>query len=235
MDSTFLAKYLDARFTGELLEPAAEHKGMVITISRDTGCDGEPIVKEFIRQLNANLKGISKKHPWQFISKEIFAKSAKKLNVKLDIFDEIETTKDKSFVEDIIHSFSTEKYPSDFKIKKTFREVIESVEKGGGVVVLGRAGVAIVKHSRRNLHVKLTAPVGWRIQKIAKEYGISEAKAAKHINESDKKRGELKKYYMRRKVLYSDYDVVLNVSTLTKKEITLALVSLVEEKGKKRK
>ena len=233
MNSSFLAKYLDVRFTGELAGPPPEHKGMVITLSRETGCDGEPIVRELIRQLNANLKGINKKHPWQFVSKEIFTKSAKKLNIKLDIFDKIENARDQSFVEDIINSFSKEQYPSDFKIKRTFKEIIESVEKGGGVVVLGRAGVAIVKHNRRNLHVKLTAPIGWRIQKIAKEYGISEAKASKHIEESDKKRNDLKKYYMRRKVLFSDFDVVLNVSTLTKKEISSALVSMIEEKGKK--
>jgi cytidylate kinase len=233
MNSTILSKYLDARFVGELLEPPPEHKGMVITISRDTGCDGEPIVKEIIRQLNANLPGISKKHPWRFVSKEIFTKSAKELNVKPDIFDKLENTKDKNFVEEIIHSFSTEKYPSDFKIKRTFKEVIESVEKEGGVVVLGRAGVAIIKHTRRNLHVKLTAPMEWRVEKMAREYGFSKPKTLKHIIDSDKKRDELKKYYMGRKVQFTDYDIVLNVSTLTKKEVCTALVSMIEEKSKR--
>jgi len=233
MNSSFLAKYLDVRFSGELAGPPPEHKGMVITMSRDTGCDGVPIVKEVIKQLNANLKGISKNHPWRFVSKEIFEKSAKKLNVKIDIFDKLEDTKDKGFVEEIINSFSTEQYPSDFKIKRTYKDVIESIERVGGVVVLGRAGVSIVKHGRRNLHVKLAAPLEWRIKKMAKEYGVSEAQASKHVNISDKNRDDLKKYYMGRKVQYTDYDVVLNVSTLTKKEISTALVSMIEEKGKK--
>jgi len=233
MNSTYLSKYLDVRFSGELTGPTAQHKGMVITISRDTGCDGMPIVKEITKQLNANLKGNNKKYPWKFVSKEIFEKSAKKLNVHMDIFDKLEHAKDKGFIEDIIHSFSNEKYPSDFKIKKTFKEVIESVEQGGGVVILGRAGVAIVNHSKRNLHVKLTAPIGWRVQKVAKEYDTTEAKAMKHIQESDKKRQDLKKYYMRRKVHYTDYDIVLNVSSLTKKEICSSLASMIEEKGKR--
>ena len=232
MSANFLSKYLDVRFTGELAEPAPEHKGMVITISRDTGCDGMPIVEEITKQLNANLKGASKKHPWNFVSKEIFEKSAKKLNVHPDIFDKLENSKDKGFVEEIITSFSNENYPSDFKIKKTFKEVIESVEEGGGVVILGRAGVAIVKHTKRNLHINLTAPMGWRIQKMAKEYKFNEAKTRKHIEESDKKRDDLKKYYMRRKVHHSDYDVVLNVSSLSKNEICAALVSIIEQKRK---
>lgn len=232
MGSTFLAKYLNARYAGELVNLAAENKGSVVTISRDTGCDGVPIVQETIKLLNSNLKGASKKSPWQFVSKEIFEKSAKELNVKPDIFDNLEDAKDKGLIEDLLESFSKEKYPSDYKIKKTFKEVIQSIEKGRGVIILGRAGVAIVKHNRRNLHIKLTAPLDWRVQKIAKEYSISESKALKHIKESDAQRQKLKKYYMGRKVHYTDYDMVLNVSSLTKKEICSALVSMIEEKSK---
>ena len=104
--------------------------------------------------------------------------------------------------------------------------------KAGGVVVLGRAGVAIVEHNRRNLHIKLTAPLDWRVNKMAREYGFSKAKTLKHIEESDKNRAKLKKYYMGRKVQYTDYDLVLNVSTLTKKEISSAVVSMIQEKSK---
>jgi len=232
MMTSLLDKYLDVRFTGELAVPSPEHKGMVITMSRETGCDGEPIVKEIIKQLNAKLIGVSKNHPWQFVSKEIFEKSAKKLNVNVDIFDKLESAQDKTFLQEILDSFSTELYPSDFKIKKTYKEVIASCEKIGGVVILGRAGVAIVQHTKRNLHIQLTAPLAWRVEKIAKEYGHTKAKALKHIQKSDKQRDDLKKYYMKRKVQYSDYDVVLNVSTLTKKEISNALVSMIEGKTK---
>lgn len=232
METTFLSKYLNARFTGEITEPDPEHKGMVITISRDTGCSGVPIVKEVIKELNSRLKGVNKKHPWKFVSKEIFKKSAKKLNVDLEIFDRIENVTDRSFVEEIIKSFSTEKYPSEFKIRKTFKEVIQSVEKSGGVVILGRAGVAIVQHNRRNLHIKLTAPLEWRVSKVARSYKISDAKAQKYVAESDRKRSNFKRYFMRRKVDFSDYDVVLNVSTLTKREICTAIVAMIEEKYK---
>jgi cytidylate kinase len=232
MNSTFLSKYLNVRFTGELAEPAHEHKGMVVTVSRDTGCDGVPIVKEIIKELNAELKGINKKYPWSFVSKEIFEKSAKELNVKLDIFENLEDQKDKSFVEEIIRSFSRENYPSDFKIKRTYKEVIESVAKIGGVVIIGRAGVALVEHNKRNLHIKLTAPMEWRIDKMTKEYGYGRAKTLKHIIESDKNREDLKKYYMGRKVQFTDYDVTFNLATLTKKEICNSLVSMIQEKGR---
>lgn len=231
MNSTFLSKYLDVRFSGELAEPPSKHKGMVITLSRDTGCDAVPVVKAVIKELNANLKGNLKNHPWRFVSKEIIEKSAKKLNVKPEVFENLENKKDKNFIEDIINSFSTESYPSDFKIKRTYREVIESVAKTGGVMIVGRAGVAIVEHNRRNLHIKLTAPIDWRVEKMAKEYGFSKAKTLRHIEESDKNRDGLKKYYMGRKAHSTDYDVTFNLATLTKKEICSSLISMINEKG----
>jgi cytidylate kinase len=230
MSSNYLLKYLDVRFMGELAEPPAEHKGMVITMSRDTGCDGMPILEEVRNNLNANLKGINKKHPWNIVSKEIFEKSARKLNVDVDLFDKLENKKDRSFVEDLLISFSKDNYPSDLKIKRTYKEVIESVAKDGAVFILGRAGVAIVEHNRRNLHIKVTAPFEWRVKKLAKEYGTTEASARKHILDSDEKRDDLKAYYMGRKVHFSDYDVVFNEATLTKKEIALAIQNIVELK-----
>lgn len=230
MSSNYLLKYLDVRFMGELAEPPAEHKGMVVTMSRDTGCDGMPILEEVRKNLNAELKGINKKHPWNIVSKEIFEKSAKKLNVDVEIFEKLENQKDRTFVEDILHSFSHDNYPSDWKIKKTYKEVIESVAKEGAIFILGRAGVAIVEHNRRNLHIKVTAPLEWRVKKLAKEYGTTEASAHKHIMISDKKRDDLKKYYMGRKVHFSDYDVVFNEATLTKKEIALAIKNIIQLK-----
>jgi len=230
MDTNFLLKYLDARFIGELNEPPAKHHGMVVTMSRDTGCDGMPILEDVMKGLNAELKGISKKHPWHIVSKEIFEARAKQLKINVDIFDKLESKKDKSFVEEILSSFSKESYPSDIKIKRTFKEIIESVAKRGGVFILGRAGVAIVEHNKRNLHIKVTAPLEWRVKKLAKEYGKSQASARKHILESDASRDKLKKYYMGRKVHFSDYDIVFNEATLTKKEISLAIQNIVRLK-----
>ena len=230
MSSNYLLKYLDARFIGELLEPPPQHKGMVVTMSRDTGCDGMPILEEVQKNLNNDLKGINKKHPWSIVSKEIFEKSAKRLNVDVELFEKIENQKDRSFVEEMLNSFSHESYPSDWKIKKTYREIIESVAKEGAVFILGRAGVAIVEHNKRNLHIKVTAPFEWRVKKLMKEYGSTESSAKKHILRSDEKRDDLKKYYMGRKVHFSDYDVVFNEATLTKKQIAQAIQNIIQLK-----
>lgn len=232
MSANFLLKYLDARFAGELASPPPEHKGMVITMSRDTGCDGMPILLDVIDALNSRLKGVNKNHPWRLVSKEIFEKSAKKLHLNIDQMNNLESQKDRTFVEEILGSFSSESYPSDYKIKKTFKEVIKSVEREGAVFILGRAGVAIVNHNKRNLHIKVTAPLEWRIEKMAKEYGKSKSSAQKHVLESDAQRDKLKRYYMGRKVQLSDYDVVFNEATLSKKEVSLAIQNIIEQKQK---
>ncbi len=227
MESNFLSKYLYARFTDELTLPRGKHKGVTVTVARDTGCDAIPVVKEVIKQLNADLQGAYKDQPWRYMSKEILEQSAKKLNMKPELLDKLIHQKDRNFVEEILLSLSTENYPNDIKIKRTIKEVVQSAEQEGAVIVVGRAGVAIVAHSKRNLHVKLTAPLEWRVAKIAKEYKVSEEQALKHIKESDKQRENLRKYFMGRKVQPTDYDLILNVATLTKKEVVKAMVELI--------
>ncbi|HHL52776.1 MAG TPA: cytidylate kinase-like family protein [Flammeovirgaceae bacterium] len=216
-----------ARFTDELTLPRGKHKGVTVTVARDTGWDAIPVVKEVIKQLNANLQGAYKDQPWRYMSKEILEQSAKKLNMKPELLDKLIHQKDRNFVEEILLSLSTENYPNDIKIKRTIKEVVQSAEQEGAVIVVGRAGVAIVAHSKRNLHVKLTAPLEWRVAKIAKEYKVSEEQALKHIKESDKQRENLRKYFMGRKVQPTDYDLILNVATLTKKEVVKAMVELI--------
>jgi len=230
MDSNFLLKYLDVRFAGELAEAPVKHKGMVVTMSRDTGCDGMPIFQDVMENLNTQLKGVNKNQPWKIASKEIFEASANRLNVNVELINKLE--KERSFVDEFLNSFSNNSYPSDWKIKKTFKEVIQSIEREGGVFILGRAGVAIVEHNRRNLHIKVTAPLEWRVKKMAAEYKTSEASARKHVIESDANRDELKKYYMGRDVKLSDFDIVFNEATLTKKEISLSIQNIIQLKQK---
>ena len=79
MDSNFLLKYLDVRFAGELAEAPVKHKGMVVTMSRDTGCDGMPIFQDVMENLNTQLKSFILNIPDNFSNGAMF-------NVPIDEF-----------------------------------------------------------------------------------------------------------------------------------------------------
>jgi len=231
MSTAFVAKYLDTFIKKDLPKSSSQDRGIVVTVSRDTGCHGSSIVEETVKELNAQVKSTSDTPPWQILSKELLGKSAKALNLKPSAFESLENAKGKNFVEDILDSFSNENNPSDIKIKGIHKKLIESLSRRGNVIILGRAGVAIHKNNIRAVHIKLAAPLEWRIKNSAKEQNITEVEARKRIQESDTSRSDLKRYYMRRTLHYTDYDVILNVSSLTKKEICSCLVSIIEQKG----
>ena len=68
----------------------------------------------------------------------------------------------------------------------------------GRVVLVGRAAPAVLARERDALHVKLVAPRAWRIQVAAARLGVSAAKAAAILDDTDKMRARYSREYYRR-------------------------------------
>ena len=227
MAQNSIAKFLSANYIHTLTEKPVTKKGMVVTISRDAGCDGMPMVDHLIKLLNKKLKLRKGKSKWRSISKEILEQAAEKLNLHPDKVTRLLDAQNKNMFEEMLLGLSAENYHSDIKIKNTIKSVIQALANKGNVVILGRAGVSILEGSKKTLHVKLTAPLPWRIEQIKESQGISKAKATKFAENSDEQRQALKAFYRKRKITYNDYDLVFNVSTLSHKEIAESILRFV--------
>lgn len=231
MAQNSISKFLAANYIQHLTEKPASKKGMVITVSRDAGCDGEAMVELLIKLLNRKVKNKKDKSKWRSISKEVLEKAAEKLNLHPDKVTRLLNAQDRNMFEEMLLGLSAENYPSDIKIKNTIKSVIQSLANKGNVVILGRAGVSILDHSKKTLHIKLTAPLPWRVEHIKEAQGISMAKATKYVAQADEDREALKAFYHGSKITYSDYDLVFNVSTLTQKEIAESIRRLVNARN----
>ncbi len=227
MAQNSIAKFLSANYIQNLKEKPVTKKGMVVTISRDAGCEGELMVDHLIKLLNKRIKLKKGKSKWRSISKEILEQAAEKLNLHPDKVTRLLDAQNKNMFEEMLLGLSAENYPSDIKIKNTIKSVIQSLANKGNVVILGRAGVSILEGSKQTLHVKLTAPLPWRIERIKESQGISKAKATKFAENSDEQRRALKAFYHKRKITYRDYDLVFNMSTLRHKEIAESILRFV--------
>ena len=202
----------------------------IITVSRDCGCSGQSIVRQLVDELN-NVSPPGK-GDWRYVSKEILDESARRLKLKPGKVTRLLNAQDKNLFEEMLLGLSSENYPSDIKIKKTIKSVIEAVANEGNVVILGRGGVAVLGDHKDSLHIKLTAPRAWRIEQMMIDNDISEEKARKAVEESDKDRQSLKSFYAGRDIQLTDYDMVLNVSTLTQDQVVEAIKSAVRVKVK---
>lgn len=226
MNEHILFKYMDRL---KVNPDIMKEEGPVITITREYGCYAGEISEKLVerlRQRNENVKN----QKWNWISKEIVNDAAIKLQTnshQLKHFFDGDTYK---FFGNIIFSFSRPN-ASDDLIKKTVTKLVKSYAEDGYVVIVGRAGGSIAKNIPKSLHIKLVAPISWRIQFVAKRYNISIAEASKRVKEIDRKRSVFLKEFGGDKPDSEFYHAVFNREKLTADEIVDQIMLLAQAKG----
>jgi cytidylate kinase len=200
--------------------------GPIVTISREYGCPSKPIGQMLTDALNKRM--IKPAVPkWKFISKEVVEESARKLDITSVEMNYLISSGEKGIVEDLLTSFSP-LYVSNRKIRKILHDVIKTLALQGHMVFVGRGSVAILQGYPNTLHLRLQAPLKWRVRKICVSRGISEADALKLTNETDKKRTALIELLLGHKFEPHLFDVVFNCNTFSKEEIVDSILRIME-------
>lgn len=92
---------------------------------------------------------------------------------------------------------------------------LRKLAQKGRVIIVGRGGMVVLKDFPGAIHVRLFAPLDWRVQRIAKLENIPPEKARQKIIAEDKRRANyLRQFYG---VDWNDpslYHLVLNVAAL---------------------
>src|SRR5690606_2412637 len=82
-------------------------------------------------------------------------------------------------------------FVTDSSVKKAIREVVLSIARDGYAVIIGRGGVSITRDMANALHVRLVAPLYWRVQNVMKKKGMIIEKAEEYVVNTDEKRQKL--------------------------------------------
>jgi cytidylate kinase len=225
MIDNILFKYMDRL----QVEPDTKKEpGPVITISRECGCFAGEIAEKLVLRLTEENKKV-KKEKWSWISKEILNDAATKLHSNAKQIEHFFKSESYKFLVDIMASFS-KPYASDDLIKRTVTKVVKTYAEQGNVIIVGRAGFAITKDIPRSLHIKLIAPLNWRIKSVAKRYNLTEQEAKKRIEDTGNKRDSFVKLFYGKEHDDSVFHLVLNRDKLSVDEIVEQIMLLAKEK-----
>ncbi len=230
--SNVLLTYMKNRFMKDILIPSNSKSkiGPVVTISREYGCPAKRLAGMLSSALNRiELENYSK-HRWHWIGKEILEESAKELNLKPTMIREVVNKEQSGVVDDIVKSLSHRYYPGDIKIKKTIGEVIRSFAEHGHVIIVGRGGVSITRDIANSLHIRLMAPLEWRVNDVSKKQMISLSEAKKKILHIDSQRESIREFFEKKKVENDEFDVIFNYMTLDEDDIIATIIRLMETK-----
>jgi cytidylate kinase len=229
-----LFEYMNRRIGGNLIPvDSANEPGPVITISRQTGCGATRIAWAICEELN-KIKPASKtdeKGKWNFISREILLKSAENLNLDPKSLDHVIKDKQRGMMDQIVDALSTHSHKSDHTILKTIQDVIRQFGTNGNVVIVGRGGAGICSDIKRSLHIRMEAPEDFRIAEVAKRMDFSKSYATEYVRKQDAERELLVKKLFGHMPDNSVYDIELNRSRFSEKQIVDTIIQLASIKG----
>jgi len=219
--------YFDTRYRAEMLGRPIDRTGPVITVSRLTGCDGREVAAELVAKLNLRFNT----NKWKWVDKDIIYHAAHELRTDTHRVETYYQGFGMSDISQMIMAFSGT-FVTDSCVKKAHREVVTSSARDGYAVIIGRGGVAITREMTNSLHVKLVAPLPWRIDNVTKKKEMSAEKAEEYIVETDEKRHKLIIDFLDKKPLCLDYlfDVTLNRGSFSIDQISSMILDLYETK-----
>jgi cytidylate kinase len=227
-----LFEYMNKRIGADFIPSnTIKEAGPVITISRQTGCGARGIAWEICEELNKNKPSVKTEGKWKYVNREILQESAEQLNLDPAALKNVIDDKNRGMMDQIVEALSTHSHKSDQKILKTVHDVIRQFGTNGNVVIIGRGGASICKDIRLSLHIKLIAPLDWRIEEIARRLDFSKAYATEYVRKRDEERELLVTKLFGKKPDSTAYDAELNRSRFTEKELADAIIQLAFIKG----
>jgi cytidylate kinase len=224
--SNALLSYLNKRLGNETpIGETVGPPGPVITISREVGCNGVKLAHKIAKRLNN--KNLDK--DWKVLSKEVFHESARELDVEPERVQRIFRQSDRYVFNEILDAFSNRKHKSDKQIVKTVTDVIRTFSRDGFCIIVGRAGHIIAHDIKNALHLRLVAPLEYRIKTIMDNNQLNREEAIEFIEKVEKERLAFRKSMGKVKYEEDMFDMFLNRASFDD-EKTMDLIEMAIEK-----
>ena len=166
-------------------QPLAPETFPFVTVSRDFGCEALPLSARLVEILNERCRPF---FTWVAYDKEVLDQVADELHLRHGVVESIDG-KRRSEMTGLFDSILNTRV-NDTVLFRKLAEVIRSLAIHGHTVMVGRGSQLITQDLKTGLHVRLVAPIRWRIQRIAAECGLSHAEAQQLVEDSARQRDQ---------------------------------------------
>lgn len=207
------------------VKPKIEITYPFVTVSREPGAGGWTLAQQLVAELNRRQ---SADHPWTCWDKELVETVAADLQVSNRLIEHFEDH-NRSWLTDFITSLShsDKAAADDERIFKRVAMTIRSLATAGKTVIVGRGGVFLTRGLPAGVHVRLVAPVEYRIQQMMQELNLTHDRAKIHLREVEHNRHVFLKRYWNVEAIHSDqFTVTFNTSAVSTDQMVLSLLPL---------
>lgn len=226
--SNSLINYLNKRLAEDpyLNKGRGGMAGPLITISREVGCNGLKLANLLALQLNEERTMPN----WKVLSKEIFYDSAKELDMEPENIRKTFKKADRYIFEQILKAFSDKRYKSEEKIIKTVRDIVRTLSIDGFNIIVGRASHIIARDIKNALHIRLIAPMDYRINTIVHNNSLTRGEAIKFIEKVEAERIAFRKALNEHSLREELFDITLNRASFTNEQAVAVIEHAIIQK-----
>jgi cytidylate kinase len=220
-----LLHYMSQRLNEINLKTTKKEPGPVVTFSRAAGCSCYRLAK----MLEVRLNEFYPKSQWQVISKEILHQSAEQLKIQPDKVEHLAKTKERSLMEEIVNTFLSSDYQLEKKVQKTLVNVIRNFANEGNKIIIGRGGCVICSDIEKAVHVRIDAPMSWKIDQQMNKKGFTREEAIQYIEETESNRSNFRQTIKGKKECCEMYDLLINQSRFSDNEIVELVLAAIKK------
>ena len=207
--------------------PADSPKGVVpfITISRQAGVGGPKLADRLAAALNENDKS---ERPWHVFDRELVEKVAADHEISQSLIDAMDES-DHSWINDLLAGMKAtgRTESTQFNVYRRVAETIVGLTEAGKAVIVGRGAANICQAMPGGVHLRLVAPIEWRVEKLAETEDISESRAARRVRDLDENRESFFTRFWGKDALEPErYTVMFNVAKVSEDKIVEAVLAL---------
>ena len=178
-----------------------------ITISRQTGSGSYEVSEKLIDILQTKTK--SAENSWTYFNKELLNKVLEEFQLPKAFTNYI--TEDKySHISDAVNELLGVK-PSEWTIVHKTTEIILQLARYGRTIIVGRGSTLITSKLPNCFHVRLVAPIEYRLQHVQAVFKYSKTEAMDYLKrEDDNRRKYLKSHFFREPDDVTLYHLLIN-------------------------
>lgn len=201
-------------------EPAGAAPAPFVTISRQYGCGAFAIAERLADRLNRDGPG------WRFSVIDPKALEASETEIGERIIEGL-SERTRSTIEDWIGQLVARR-PPEVRVFSHLARSLCSIAARGETILIGRGGAAITRRLTNGVHIRLVAPLAWRISHLKQLPDRAHEAIPSFIRQADRERESFVRKYLGVDINDPDlYDLTLNARRVSEDEQVDLIVRLV--------
>ncbi len=198
-----------------------------ITISRQTGSGSYEVSEKLINILQSKSK--NPEIPWTYFNKELITKVVEEFKLP-KVFTSYLAEDKYSHISDAVNELLGVK-PAELTIVHKSTEIILQLARYGKTIIVGRGSNVITDKLPNSFHIRLVAPIDYRLKHVQEVFKYSKSEAMEYIKREDANRHKyLKSHFFREPEDPTLYHLTINTGKLAYQECAFLIADALTKK-----